>query len=134
MRRGERVGRAWAIAHFEYGEREALLLEEEDEQLDQVTEGDSGEVGQLPELVPEAELERHLVENKTKHEGVRENTWNDTEMSFHYKQQRVEGVLSSSSSLHVKGKHSRKAQARPLWWGQWLISFWYGAAAGVAAK
>lgn len=46
--------------HFEDGNGEALLLEEAGEQLGQVVEGAAGKVGQLLELIPQAELERHL--------------------------------------------------------------------------
>lgn len=46
--------------HFEDGKREALALEEAAKQLGQVVEGAAGKVGQLFELVPQAELEGHL--------------------------------------------------------------------------
>lgn len=46
--------------YFEDGEREALPLEEAANQLGQVVEGAAGKVGQLLELVPQAELEGHL--------------------------------------------------------------------------
>lgn len=49
--------------HLKYGERETLPLEEVGEQLDQVVEHDGGQVGQLLELVPQAELESHLLQN-----------------------------------------------------------------------
>lgn len=33
-------------------------------QLDQIVKGAAGKVGQLSELIPQTELERHLFENK----------------------------------------------------------------------
>lgn len=46
--------------YFEDGYWEALPLEEAGDQLGQVVEGAAGKVGQLLELIPQAELERHL--------------------------------------------------------------------------
>lgn len=48
--------------HLKYGERETLPLEEVGDQLDQVVENYAGEVGHLLELVPQAELESHLLQ------------------------------------------------------------------------
>lgn len=46
--------------YFEDGKREALALEEAGNQLGQVVKGAAGKAGQLLELIPQAELERHL--------------------------------------------------------------------------
>ena len=46
--------------HLEYRDGETLLLQEMGDQQDQVTKGAAGNVAQLLELVPQAELKGHL--------------------------------------------------------------------------
>lgn len=52
--------RQMEATYFEDGNREALALEEGGDQLGQVAECAAGKVGQLLELIPQAELEGHL--------------------------------------------------------------------------
>lgn len=48
------------MTHFENGEWEALLLKKAGQEMDQVVKGAARKVGQVLELVPQAELEGHL--------------------------------------------------------------------------
>lgn len=87
--------------HLKYGERETLPLEEVGDQLDQVVEHYAGQVGQLLELVPQAELESHLLQIW----GQDYWTW-----ANHQNANKTEAArgqfIQAGSSLHVKGKHS----------------------------
>lgn len=67
------------INYFENGEWEAFPLKEAGDQLDQIVKGAAGKVGQLPELVPEAELESHLWERR---EGLKEQLNPETHISY----------------------------------------------------
>lgn len=118
-------------AHLKYGERETLPLEEVGDQLDQVVEHYAGQVGQLLELVPQAELESHLLQIWGQDYWMWANCQNAN------KTEAAEDSSSKPAPVYTWKANTLAASAWSSLMGTMAhqcVSWWYGPAAYMKAE